>query len=327
MEENFRFESLDLKDKKILFELDFNARMPYSVLGRKVGLSKQGAEYRVQNLIKRGIIKGFYPIVNVPKLGYIYCRLSLTLQNITMEKKKEIVKYLQDNPKVFWLLDVQGICDIFIVIWAKSLTEFREFIEEVENRFGGYIKETSDTIGTDVIHFRHRYLLGKEKTEEIHIAETQDRINIDRIDQEILLLLCEDARISLVNIAQKVKESAKLVAYRIRKMEEKGLIEGYRPIIDHNIIGYTYYKIFISLNNISKGSLKELRDYIKQNHSLIYIVEGIGFRCDLDIELMVKSNQELFKFMEELRYKFPELIGEYQNVVFMNTLKVRYLPF
>ena len=132
MEEKARTESLDLKDKKILFELDFNARMPYSVLGRKVGLSKQGVEYRVQNLIKRGIIKGFYPVINVPKLGYIYCRLSLTLQNITSEKKKEIVRYLQNNPKVFWLLDVQGIYDIFIVIWAKSLTEFREFIEEVE---------------------------------------------------------------------------------------------------------------------------------------------------------------------------------------------------
>src|SRR3989344_5998754 len=94
---------LDLKDKKILFELDFNARMPYSQLAKKVGLSKQGAENKVNNLIKKGVIKGFYPVVNVLKLGYHYCRLSLTLQNMTEKDYQEIVDYLMGHNKVFWL--------------------------------------------------------------------------------------------------------------------------------------------------------------------------------------------------------------------------------
>jgi len=318
---------LDLKDKKLLYELDFNARATYSFLAKKVGLSKQGVEYRINSLIKKGVIKGFYPIIDVPKLGYIYCRLSVTLQNTTKEKKKEIIDYLIKHPKVFWLFDMQGEFDLFFAVWAKSLTEFKDFIEEFEDKFGSHIKNIIENIATDLSHFQHRYLLNKTETKVVHVSETSERVDIDSIDKEILILLCKDARISLVDIAEHVNESAKVVAYRIKRMEKKGLIKGYRPIINNSILGYTYYKLFINLNKISKDSVQRLKNYIKNSPLVIYIIDGIALNGDLDIEIMVKSNQELFNFIEDLRFKFPELVGEYQSVVFLNTLKVRYLPF
>ena len=317
---------LDLKDKKILFELDFNARISYSQLAKKTGLSKQGAEYKVKNLLKKGVIKGFYPVINVPKLGYIYCRLLVTLQNLTKEKRDEIIEYLKDYRKVFWLFSMQGMFDILIVIWAKSMTEFKEFIEELETKFGENIKRKVETITTDVIHYQHRYLLEKKETKEIHIKETDKRIKIDDLDKKIIDLLCTDARISLIDISKKVNESAKVVAYRIKKLE-KGFIEGYRPIINHNKIGFTYYKVVIDLYKISKEELIRLKSYIRNNPSVIYIVEGIGLPADLEIEMMVKSNKQLFDFINDLKFRFPKLIGEYNTVIFMDTLKVKYLPF
>nr|MBA4405288.1 hypothetical protein [Nanoarchaeum sp.] len=317
-------ENLDLKDKKLLFELDFNARLPYSKLAKKIGLSKQGTEYKLNSLIKRGIITGFYPIINMPKLGYIYCRLLITLQNTTETKEKEIIKYLKNHENVFWLLSMQGPYDLLIVTWSKSINDFKEFIEELQTNFGGHIKRKVETITTDVIHYQHRYLLNKEKTEEIHIKETTERISIDELDKSILGTLCSDTRISLVNLANKLNESPKVIAYRIKRLEEKKLIEGYRPIIDNNKLGYTYYKIFISLNNSSKEELKQIKFYIKNNSHVIYIVEGLGLPSDLDIEMMIGSNQELFDFIKDLKFKFPKIIGEYTTIVFTNTLKVKY---
>ncbi|MEA3343601.1 MAG: winged helix-turn-helix transcriptional regulator [archaeon] len=318
---------LDLKDKKILLEMDFNARIPYSQLAKKVGLSKQGAEYKVNNLIKKGVVGGFYPVINVPKLGYIYCRLLVTLQNTSKEKQEEIIEYLTSHNKVFWLFKMHGIYDVLIVVWAKSVTDFKDFVDELENKYGENIKRKTETITTDVVHFQHRYLLGVERTKEIHIKETSQRIKIDEVDKKILNILCSDGRMPLVEISQEVGESAKVAGYRVRKLEEKKLIEGYRPIINHNKIGYTYYKVFINLNRISKEELKKLKLYIKGDPIVIYIVEGVGLPGDLDIEVMVRSNQQLFDFIEELKFRFPTLIGEYQTVIFMDTLKVKYLPF
>ncbi len=80
---------LDMKDRKLLYELDFHARDPYSRLAKKVGLSKQGVEYKINNMIKKGIIRGFYPVIDAPKLGFKYCRLLLTLQNAAGRDKQK----------------------------------------------------------------------------------------------------------------------------------------------------------------------------------------------------------------------------------------------
>ena len=44
---------LDLKDKKILFELDKNSRIPLSKLAKKIRLSKEVVFHRLNNLIKK----------------------------------------------------------------------------------------------------------------------------------------------------------------------------------------------------------------------------------------------------------------------------------
>ena len=42
-------EKLDLKDKKILYELDIDCRQSFRSIGRKVGLSKDVVATRVKN--------------------------------------------------------------------------------------------------------------------------------------------------------------------------------------------------------------------------------------------------------------------------------------
>lgn len=318
---------LDKKDQRILYELDFEARLPFSQLAKRVGLSKQGVEYKVRNLMKKGVIKGFYPIVNVPKLGYIYCRFSFSFRNITQEKEKEILKYLQDNNRVFWLFTAQGYCDVLCALWARNVTEFREFVEGFLSRYGEYIGSKNESINTDTILYQNRFLVREKDTREINIKETTERVIIDKKDEEVLKELCVNARVPLVDIAKKVHLSAKVVAYRIRRMEKAGLIEGYRPIIDYNVLGFAYYKVWIALSNITSTRLKQLHEYVKRNPIVLYLVKGIGLPGELDIEVIVKSNIELYNFIKDLKLKFPLMVGEQKIFMFMETKKARFLPF
>ena len=50
---------LDLKDRKILYELDFNARQTDSEIAKKVKLSREVVNYRISRLQKNGIIRNF----------------------------------------------------------------------------------------------------------------------------------------------------------------------------------------------------------------------------------------------------------------------------
>jgi DNA-binding Lrp family transcriptional regulator len=60
---------------------------------------------------------------------------------------------------------------------------------------------------------------------------------MDKIDDEILRLLKSNARIPLAHISKSVGLSSPSVKDRIQKLEDEGVILGYRPIIDYRRLG------------------------------------------------------------------------------------------
>jgi Lrp/AsnC family leucine-responsive transcriptional regulator len=60
---------------------------------------------------------------------------------------------------------------------------------------------------------------------------------LDGVDFRILLILLDDARTSVAEIARKVGMSAPSVSERIKRLEEKGTIEGYAIKINPTAFG------------------------------------------------------------------------------------------
>ena len=69
---------------------------------------------------------------------------------------------------------------------------------------------------------------------------------MDQIDQKLIALLQENARMPLKAIAAQVFLSAPAVSARIEKLESAGFIQGYHAQIDRQKLGY-HITAFISL--------------------------------------------------------------------------------
>src|SRR3989344_9102514 len=121
---------LDLKDRKILYELDVDARQSLAEIGKKVGLSKEVVNYRINKLIESGIIKGFYARIDASKVGFTVFRTFLRLQDVTPEKEKEIIEYIVAQKQIGWCISVQGNWDINFIYWAKDTNQFFNFWRE-----------------------------------------------------------------------------------------------------------------------------------------------------------------------------------------------------
>jgi len=91
--------NLDLKDRKILYELDLDSRQSFRSIGKKVGLSKDTVASRIKSLVEEGIIQNFYAVIDAYKLGYISIRFYLTFQYTNPEIEKEIIDYFIQNKK------------------------------------------------------------------------------------------------------------------------------------------------------------------------------------------------------------------------------------
>ncbi|MFF8277134.1 Lrp/AsnC family transcriptional regulator [Streptomyces sp. NPDC015346] len=60
---------------------------------------------------------------------------------------------------------------------------------------------------------------------------------MDRIDRSILRELQEDGRLTNLDLAQRIGLSASACMRRVRHLEESGVIQGYRAVIDPEAVG------------------------------------------------------------------------------------------
>ena len=66
---------------------------------------------------------------------------------------------------------------------------------------------------------------------------------MDRIDQQIVALLRENARRSFQDIGSRVALSAPAVKRRVDRLESDGVIRGYSAVLDHAALGWTTHAV------------------------------------------------------------------------------------
>lgn len=318
---------LDLKDKKLLYELDLNARETTSKLAKKVRLSQQAISYRIKNLIEKGIIRQFYTVINVAKLGYTFYKVYFRLQNINPKIEREIINFLVDHKNVFWVGTCDGAWDLSTSVLAKHVVEFEKILEEINSKFAKYILTKSILIVSQVPHFTKAYLLDKATEREfIEFGGIPEEIKIDEIDYKILKMLSNNARISLLEIVEKTNLTLDVVRYRIKKLQKEKIIQSFRIWIDLDLIDYKFYKLLVSLQNYSKEDLDNLIDFCKTHKNIVYILKTLG-GWDLEIEIEVEDIKDFHNIVVEFRNNFQNIIKDYQPLLIFREHKLNYYPF
>ena len=93
------------------------------------------------------------------------------------------------------------------------------------------------------------------------------RHELDHIDEQIIKLLHENARIPLKTIASQVFLSSPAVSARIERLEQAGIITGYTAKVNPAELGY-HIKAFINLE-VNPGQKKDFYPYIKSCNNVI----------------------------------------------------------
>src|SRR3989344_3822116 len=306
---------LDLKDKRLLYELDLDSRQSFNELGKKLSLSKSSVIYRINNMQKSGIIKQYHTVLDIGKLGYISFRLYIKLQNST--PNKEIVT---------WIVSVDGDYNIGCLILVKTISEMNVLWKELLKKYVNYLEERQLTIMTKVAYFSRAYLLDlKENIYEINFITEPRNIDIDDTDKEILKLLAPNARISIIEISRKLKITPKTTINRIKALEQKKIIIGYKTVFNLELLGYQYYKVLFRLHNVVNEKLQQFKRYIKVHPNIVYDDEVLG-GDDIEIEVQVKDNNELRALINAIKLKFADMIKSYKILLFYKEHKYLYLP-
>jgi len=318
---------LDKKDKQLIYELDFNARMPLTQLAKKIGVSKQVAKYRLENLQKKKIIQGFYTDINSSKLGYEIYLIYFKFQNFNPKVEKEFIKHLSEQESIGVNASINGKWDYCIGIWVRNVVDFKKRYEQIMKKYEKFVKEKVIMIETDFYYFKPRRILESKSGVQVKMSEDITEFTLDDTDKKILSELSKNSRISLVNLSSKTKLTPNGVNQRIKTLEKKGIILSYRIMINYPLLNFLHYRIFLHLDDLTLEIKKKLINFIGNQKETSSITETIGY-CDLEFRAILKNIQEFYNLIEKIRNEFPTLIKNYDSIIyykFHQTLD--YFPF
>jgi len=324
-----KFAKLDLKDRKILYELDIHARHSASEIGKKVGLSKQVVSYRIKQLLQAGVIEKFFAIYDVSKLGYTAYKILIRLQNVNIEKQNEIISYIKNHPHVQFFATTDGMFDLVFNLLAKDVSELYHILKALENKYGQYIAEKEILIMIFSSFFFRDYLINKRSPElrkRMYFGSSSEKTDLDEHNKKILHYLGIDARMPIVEIANKIGISADAVAVRIRKLEKAQIIHHYILLPNFSLLNQTSYKILFSLHNVSEERERAFFAYCKMQPNIWFHSKSLG-RWDLEINMDVDNPNQFRKLIMEIKSQFSDIIKEFNTLQVSKIEKFNFYPF
>jgi Lrp/AsnC family transcriptional regulator for asnA, asnC and gidA len=317
---------IDVKDRKVLYELDYDSRQPFSKIGKKVGLHKNVVSYRIKRLQNIGVIRYFYTVIDSFKLGYNCFRIYIVYQNVDPEIKQEIIDYFVNNKHTWWVGTFEGNYDLAVVMWVKELYDFHTFWEETLKKYRQFFQKQIFCNYVQLQLFRHSFILDeyeKSDRQKYEITGGGRKLGTDELDFKILKLLAKDARISTIEIANKINSTVDTINTRIKKLTKLDVIQAYRVSIDYSKLGYQFFKVNIDLNNYNDR--ERMIGYIRQNPHLTMIDKSIGYH-DLELDFWLKNLNQFHRIMDDLTIRFPGVIKNFNYVHNPYKHKMLYIP-
>lgn len=311
---------LDAHDTKLLAELDSNARQTYLQLGRKLRLSKDAVKYRMERLEKTGVIDGYYTEINTKQLGYTAYRFYLKLQNLDKQKKQHVIDWFVKRRETFFIAEVIGPWDLSVLVWAEDHESLEALWNEFKKNYCHHLQRYLLSIFTRLHIFPRKYL--GSKPHAVYVQDEQ-KAELDNIDKKILGLLSAHARLGFVDIANQIKTSAKVIAYRVRGLEKQGVILKYRAKINYSLLGKEYFKVDMNLNDTSKMNSFHQFAYLHPN--IIYINQTLG-ATDFEFDVETESFEKLTEIIAQFQENFPGTVRDYFYFQILKVHKVNYFP-
>ena len=123
---------------------------------------------------------------------------------------------------------------------------------------------------------------------------------IDKIDNKILEMLFNDGRASASLIASSIGLSVPATADRIKKLQDSGVILGFRPILDSKKMGLDITAFITVSSESSKNFEKVVLNAQKNSHVMkCYTTTGDGSHLLLVKVENTKSLEKLLRTVQE----------------------------
>jgi Lrp/AsnC family transcriptional regulator, leucine-responsive regulatory protein len=315
---------LDLYDKKLLYELDKDSKISIGSLAKKLRRSKPFILYRIKKLEETGIITGYNAIIDMSKLGYFTFRVYFKIQQMTDEESKKFVDHvIKVLPQVWTITRMHGKWDYALFLGVKNIIEFHEIWDEIMLLYKQNIKNYNVAVYAPIYNFNRTFFIEKGANTVERIYGAGEKEKISQSDWKLIEEFASNVRQTASQIATKLKISPGTVRNRIKSLEKRKVIAGYKIGLNLEKLGYTGFRVDLQLITTTRN--KELFEYCKQHKNIYQINKSIG-GADFEIEVIVKGQEHLIEIIDELKTRFHDVVNDIEYFGFSTFHILNYIP-
>lgn len=149
--------------------------------------------------------------------------------------------------------------------------------------------------------------------------------NLDATDTKILDEIAENARITTSKLAKKARCSREVAAYRLKRLQENGTIQGYSVRVNLSQFIHGGYMIVFRLTNLTEQREKDLVQYLKKNTFTVWLGRTSG-QWDFLWSFVTTSQSELIKTIGQLKQEVGEDLEDYEVITMVDEYKDTFRP-
>jgi len=318
--------NLKKAEKKILSRLELNSRTPFSKFKKRLRKSQQQISYTVNSLLKKGIIQQFNTIIDYSKLNVLSFRVYFKVSYVGKEKFTKLIEFLKSDPHTSWVATCGGRYDLICTFMSANPSQFNKTLKAIMAKFPAQLKNYLVLTTVVVRGFgRKHFFKNFSILPEIIYGGDRKPEEIDETDMKILSQLSEKARMSSVRLGRMLSLTPKTIIQRIKKLQERKIIVGFKPILNPRKMGLNSTLLMIRYHNVSSEMEDKLIDYLKAHPNVVSAVKTLG-EWDIEIQIEVGETAALRKIEMEIRQKFALLIQEIESIPLFTTYKENFFP-
>jgi Lrp/AsnC family leucine-responsive transcriptional regulator len=121
--------TFDALDRRVIAELQADARLTNVELARKIGLSPSPCLRRVKRLEKEGVIEGYSAVLSRDRVGLgMTVFVSVKIEGHASEDADDFVAAVSAMPEVITFHLVSGETDYFLEVVVADLAHYQRFL-------------------------------------------------------------------------------------------------------------------------------------------------------------------------------------------------------
>ncbi|MCA9460005.1 MAG: Lrp/AsnC family transcriptional regulator [Nanoarchaeota archaeon] len=309
---------LDKKDIDILWQLHLDSKQTHTKIAKKLKIPKETVKYRIEQLVKKKIIKKFYAINDSSKLGLTTYQIFLKIQGLPASKQKKFVEEMKKIPNISWFVKTSGKFSFLLAFLVKNPQEFYESYSIIRELFKKTIKEYYINMPIERTQFDYPFFKN-HGCSRISFKNYNKSMEVDELSLNILNILSENCRVPIKEIAEKLNSNEKTIKSKISFLEKSHLIIKYGVHMLPGKVGYFFYLMLIRFNIPNL----EIEKYIQNLPEIFHITRGIGV-FDLQLEFYCSTEGRIYEIEEELYEKYGNFISNIDIMHISKEYLVKY---